>query len=61
MVEWFSLLSSVLLSILGGGLLGQLADARAPGAKSKAEARDITTAASWQVSGARAALVGARL
>lgn len=42
---WLPLLSSVLLSILGGGLLGTWLTHVRLGPKSKAEARDITAAA----------------
>lgn len=42
---WLPLLSSVLLSILGGGLLGAWLTHVRLGPKSKAEARDITAAA----------------
>lgn len=43
--EWFPLLTSVLLSILGGGLLGTWLTHVRLGPKSKAEAKDITAAA----------------
>lgn len=45
MAAWLPLLSSVLLSILGGGLLGTWLTHLRLGPKSKAEARDITAAA----------------
>jgi hypothetical protein len=45
MAEWLPLLSSVLLSIMGGGLLGTWLTHVRLGPKSKAEAKDITAAA----------------
>jgi hypothetical protein len=45
MPSWIPLATSVLLSILGGGLLGTWLTHVRLGPKSKAEARDITAAA----------------